>query len=56
MTTPLQRYEEVPAVCENNKCEGAGSFELYDTDTVKRDKIGDYVRCYYCKRKIYLED
>ena len=56
MTTPLQRYEEVGAVCENNECENAGDWEQYDTDTVKTDEIGDYVRCYYCKMKIYLED
>jgi len=51
----IQRLEEVPGVCENNKCSSAGCFELYDTDEVKTDKKGDYVECYDCGRKIYLE-
>lgn len=51
----IQRLEEVPAICENSSCSYAHSFELYDTDTVKRDSIGDYVKCYGCKWKIYLD-
>lgn len=51
----IQRLEEVPAVCQNSECQYAESFELYDTDTVKKDEIGDYVLCYGCKHKLYLD-
>lgn len=56
MTTPLQRYEEVPAICKNDDCENKNCFELYDTDTVKSDDHGDFVLCCECNQKIYLDD
>lgn len=51
----IQRYEEIPAICQNSECQYAESFELYDTDSVKKDDIGDYVICYGCKHKLYLD-
>lgn len=51
----IQRLEEVPAICQNSECTHAEEFELYDTDTVKTDDIGDYVKCRGCKQKLYLD-
>lgn len=51
----VQRLEEIPGICENSKCEYAHSFELYDSEKVKKDSTGDYVKCYGCKQKIYLD-
>jgi len=50
----IQRLEEIPAVCENEKCDNYKFFELYDTDEVKIERGCDYVICYYCKKKIYI--
>lgn len=47
---------EFPAICLNKKCKDYKSFELHEFTEIKKDKKGDYVRCYCCKKKIYLED
>lgn len=56
MSSPLQRYEEIPAFCKNKDCENFKCFELYDVEDVKKDDKGDYFICYECSYKIYLED
>lgn len=52
----LQRYEEVPAVCQNKDCPDYRSFELVDVEDVKDDEEGKgYVICPTCKQKIIVE-
>lgn len=53
----LQRYEEVPAICETETCINYKCFELYDMEEVKTDtNKKDYVICPYCKEKAYIKD
>ena len=53
----LQRYEEIPAICENEACDNFKCFELYDVEEVKTDNNKkDYVICYSCKKEVYLKD
>ncbi len=51
----IQRLKEIPAVCENEKCDDYKAFELYDTDKVKTVERRDYVICYGCNKRIYLK-
>jgi uncharacterized protein YbaR (Trm112 family) len=52
----LQRYEEVPAVCQNKSCPYYRSFELVDVNDVKDDEEGNgYIICPECKQKISIE-
>ena len=52
----IQLYEEIPAVCKNPDCEDIGAFVLYDVDeiVIGEDKK-EYVICYECKCKIYID-
>jgi hypothetical protein len=52
MSVPLQRYEEIPAVCKNKDCDNFRGFELVDTDEVKTQNGIDYVLCRYCGEEI----
>lgn len=52
---PLQRYEETPAFCKNENCDNFKCFELYDVEDIKNDGDKDYVICYECKQKTYID-
>lgn len=52
----IQLKEEIPAICTNQACMNYQAFELYDVEDVKEDKNKkDYIECYECKSKIYLD-
>lgn len=52
MSAPLQRYEEIPAVCKNKDCEWFNSFELVNVEEVKIVNDKEYVICPQCGEEI----
>lgn len=52
----IQLREDIPGVCENKECENYRAFELYEVEEVKTENKKDYIECYYCKQKIWLDD
>ena len=52
----LQRYEEIPGICENKDCLAHKSFELYDVEKVEDDEYGrEILKCYECGENILLD-